>query len=147
VESIIEQNKTLVERFVAALNARRLDLLDELVTPDFIRHCQATPGVEVRSLEQFKDFQRLDAAAFPDSHQTLKHLIAEGNMVAAWATYEGTQTGPMGPFAPSGKKMQVDFAAVFRVENGKLAELWVTRDNLAALAQLGHFPADADKKE
>lgn len=130
---------------MAALNAHRLDLLDELVTQDFVRHCQATPGVEVRNLQEFKDFQRQDAVAFPDSHQTLKHVIAEGNMVAAWATYEGTQTGTMGPFPASGKKMQVDFAAVFRVENGRLAELWVTWDNLAALAQLGHLAPGADK--
>lgn len=132
---------------MAALNAHRLDLLDELVTPDFVRHCQATPGAEVRSLDEFKDFQRQDTAAFPDSHQTLKHVIAEGNMVAAWATYEGTQTGALGPFPASGKRMQVDFAAVFRVENDRLAELWVTWDNLAALAQLGHVVTGADKKD
>ena len=42
-------------------------------------------------------------------------------MVTAWATYEGTQAGPLGPFPASGKKMQVEFAAVFRVENGRLA--------------------------
>ena len=118
---MIEQNKALVERFVSALNAHRLDLLDELLTPNFVRHCQATPGVEVRNLDEFKNFQRQDATAFPDSHQTLKHLIAEGNMVTAWATYEGTQAGPLGPFPASGKKMQVEFAAVFRVENGRLA--------------------------
>ncbi len=50
----------------------------------------------------------------------------------------------MGPFPPSGKKMQVDFGAVLRVENAMIAELWVTWDNMAALAQLGHllwFPA------
>ena len=32
---MIEQNKALVERFVSALNAHRLDLLDELLTPNF----------------------------------------------------------------------------------------------------------------
>jgi predicted ester cyclase len=145
--STVEENKALVQRFVAALNAREFNHLDELVAPDFIRHCQATPGVEVRSFEQFKDFQRQDAATFPDSQQTLKHLVAEGNLVAAWASYEGTQMGPMGPFAPSGRKMQVDFAAVFRVENGKLAELWVTWDNLAVLTQLGHLPPSSGNKD
>lgn len=146
-EPIIEENKVLVERFVAALNAHRFELLDELLTPNFVRHCQATPGVEVHSLAGFKDFQRQNAVAFPDSRQTLIHVVAEGNLVAAWGTYEGTQKGPMGPFAASGKKMQVDFAAVFRVENCRLAELWVTWDNLAVLAQLGHLPAGADNKD
>jgi predicted ester cyclase len=72
-------------------------------------------------------------------------MLAEGDLVAIWATYEGTQRGQMGPFPPSGKKMRVDFGAILRVENGKIAELWVTWDNMAALAQLGHLPAPPRK--
>jgi steroid delta-isomerase-like uncharacterized protein len=136
-----EENKALVRRFGDAMNTRQFHLLDDLVAPDFLRHCQATPEVHVRSLQQFKEFLRQDAAVFPDSIQTLEHLLAEGDLVAVWATYEGTQRGQMGPFPPSGKKMRVDFGAVLRVENGKIAELWVTWDNMAALAQLGHLPA------
>ena len=136
-----EENKVLVRRFGKAMNTRQLHLLDELVAPGFLRHCQATPEVEVRSLQEFKDFLRQDAAVFPDSIQTLQHMLAEGELVAIWAMYEGTQRGQMGPFLPSGKKMRVDFGAILRVEDGKIAELWVTWDNMAALAQLGHLPA------
>lgn len=136
----IEQNKALVRRFGEAMNARQLDLLDEIVAPDFVRHCQATPGVDVRSLQAFKAFLRDDTATFPDSVQTLRHVVAEGDLVAVWVTYEGTQRGPMGPFPASGKRMRLDFGAFFRVEGGKLAEMWVTWDNMAALAQLGHLP-------
>jgi predicted ester cyclase len=58
---------------------------------------------------------------------------------------EGTQLGPMGPFPPSGKKVQFDFGAILRVENGKLAELWVTWDNMTVLAQLGYLAAAPTK--
>lgn len=135
-----EQNKALARRFGEAINTRQFHLLDDLVAANFVRHCQATPDVAVRSREQFKAFLHQDAAVFPDGTQTLKHLLAEGDLAAVWVTYEGTQQGPMGPFPPSGKKMQVDFGAILRVENGKIAEMWVTWDNLTALAQLGHFP-------
>jgi predicted ester cyclase len=140
-----EENKVLVHRFGEAMNTRQLHLLDELVAPGFLRHCQATPEIDVRSLQEFKDFLRRDAAVFPDSIQTLKHILAEGDLVAVWATYEGTQIGQMGPFPPSGKKMRVDFGAVLRVENGKIAEMWVTWDNMATLTQLGHLPAPPGK--
>jgi len=143
--TICEVNKNLARRFGEAINTRQLHILDEIVASDFVRHCQATPELDVRSLEQFKDFLRQDDAVFPDSIQTLKHLLAEGDMVAVWATYEGTQKGQMGPFPPSGKKMRVDFGAFLRVENGKIAELWVTWDNMAALAQLGHLPLPSGK--
>ncbi len=138
-----EQNRLLVQRFGEAMNTRHFELLDEVVAVDFVRHCQATPQVDVRSLEQFKDFLRQDLVTFPDSVQTPVHLVAEGDMVAGWLTYEGTQLGPMGPFPPSGRKMRLDVGAFMRIEGGKIAEMWVTWDNLAAIGQLGHGPAAA----
>ena len=139
------ENKILVRRFEEAMNTRQLDALDEVVAPNFVRHCQATPNLDVRSLEQFKDFLRQDVAVFPDNTQTFTHVIAEGDTVAVWATYEGTQRGQMGSFPPSGRKVRFDFAAILRVENGKLAELWVTWDNMTILAQLGYLPAAPTK--
>ena len=53
-----EQNKSIVQRFGEAQSNRRLDLLDELVAPDFVRHCQATPWVEIRSRETSSGFFR-----------------------------------------------------------------------------------------
>ncbi len=135
----VEENKLLVQRFGQAMNNRQFDLLDEIVAPDFVRHCQATPEVDVRSLEAFKAYLRQDSAVFPDSMQTLRHQVAEGDFVAVWGTYEGTQRGPMGPIPASGRRMQLEFGAFLRVRDGKIAEMWVTWDNMAALAQLGHL--------
>jgi predicted ester cyclase len=98
----IEQNKAVIRRFIDAWNSRQPDLFDDLIAPDVVRHCEATPGVEACNLDQVKEFLRQDTAVFPDSVQTIKLLVAEGNLVAAWTTYEGTQQGPMGPFPPSG---------------------------------------------
>ena len=67
-------------------------------------------------------------------------LIAEGDLVAFWCTYTGTQTGAMGPFPPTGNKTDLDFAGFHRIENGKIAESWITWDNMTILTQLGHFP-------
>lgn len=67
-------------------------------------------------------------------------MIAEGDRVAIWATYSGTQKGPLGPFPPSGKGLKLDISGVFRIEDAKIAEIWVTWGNLTSLTQLGHFP-------
>lgn len=138
--SSVENHKALARRLGEAINSRRFDILDEIIAPDFVRHCQATPQADVRSLEAFKEYLRQDAATFPDSVQTAEHIVAEGDFVAVWATYEATQRGAIGPFPASGKRMQLDFAAFLRVKDGKVAEMWVTWDNVAALAQLGHLP-------
>jgi hypothetical protein len=36
--------------------------------------------------------------------------------------------------------MEIDFAGVHRIEDGKIAETWVTWDNLVGLTQLGLWP-------
>jgi predicted ester cyclase len=110
-----EQNKAVIRHFFDAWNRRQPDAFDDLIAPDVVRHCEATPGLEARSLDQVKEFLRQDTAIFPDSVQTIKLLLAEGDLVAAWTTYEGTQQGPMGPFPPSGRRAQFDFGAVFRI--------------------------------
>lgn len=133
-----EQNKAVIRRFLDAWNSRQPDMFDDIVAPDAIRHCEATPGVEARSLDQVcAGIRRF----FPILSRRSRHLVAEGNLVAAWTTYEGTQQGPMGPFPPSGRKAQFDFGAVFRIEGGKIAEWWVTWDNMTVLRALGHLPS------
>jgi len=96
--------------------------------------------VTVNSLEDLKAYLKQDAATFPDSRITIEMLVAEGDLVAFYCTYTGTQMGQMGPFPPSDRKTTLEFAGIHRVENGKLIETWLTWDNLTALTQLGHFP-------
>jgi steroid delta-isomerase-like uncharacterized protein len=139
-KSVLERNKALVKSFGEASNARNFDAARAMLVPDFVRHCQATPGVVVQNRDQFIEYLKADATVCPDSRQTLQSIVAEGDLVAFSMKYEGTQEGPMGPFPASHKKMQLEAQGMFRIKDGKLAELWVTWDNLAALAQLGLYP-------
>ncbi|MEE9224976.1 MAG: ester cyclase [Bacteroidota bacterium] len=142
-----EENKAVIRRFIEAINNRDLDLLDELMTPDFVRHSQATPNVQVRSRGDFKRFVQRDLTTFPDAAITIEMLVAEGDMVGFYGTFAGTQEGQMGPFPPSRKRMEVEMGAIFRLEGGKIAELWVTWDNVAGLTQLGHFSPPGEDQE
>jgi len=123
-----------------AVNERDFDALDSYVAADVRRHSAATPGITVESLEEFKAFLHQDLAAVPDATQTVNMIFESGDMVAVHATYSGTQSGPMGPFPPSNKPMEIPFIGLLRVEDGKIAEMWVEWDNLNGLMQLGHLP-------
>lgn len=135
-----EANKAIVRTFVETMNARELDALDTLVAADVVRHSQATPGLEINSLAEFRAFLKTDFAAVPDSRQEVHMMVADGDMVAVWATYSGTQQGQMGPFPPTGKTISADFAGFLRIEDAKIAEIWVIWDNVTILTQLGHMP-------
>ena len=135
-----DANKELVRRFAEISNNRQFDRLADILQSDFARHCQSTPGVKVTSLEEFKAFLNQDASTFPDSRVHLDVLVAEGDLVSFWGRYTGTQKGDMGPFPATGRSVEIDVSGVFRITEGKIAELWIVWDNLAVLAQLGFMP-------
>ena len=68
--------------------------------------------------------------------------LSEDDLVAFWATWSGTQDGPMGPFPATGKKMELDFGGLHRVADGKIVESWMTWDNLTGLTQVGLYPPE-----
>jgi len=136
----LEANKDLILRFTEATNAADWEALGEIVAADFKRHSAATMGPPVTSREEFIRLQESFLVSFPDQRVTVEQLIAEGDYVAVRATYTGTQTGPMGEFPATGRKVEAPFLAIFRIEAGQVAELWVEWDSLAMLTQLGLFP-------
>jgi len=129
----------IVVAMTDAINARELDRLDEFVAEDIVRHSNATPGVAVTSLEEFRAFLESDIATVPDSVQTVDVIFGNGEYVGVKARYNGTQQGPMGPFPATGKPIEIAFVGLLRIENGKVAEIWVEWDNLGALMALGHI--------
>ena len=139
----LEANKALVERFGELINNADWDGLAETMVEDFVRHSDATAGPPITSRDAFIELQKAFLASMPDQRITLKKVIAEGEYVAALATYSGTQTGPMGDFPITGNFAEVDYISMFRIEDGKVAELWVEWDNLAIFTQLGLFPPPA----
>jgi steroid delta-isomerase-like uncharacterized protein len=140
----LDANKEIVRQFAASINAQDWNTLEELITEDFHRYCQATPEIEIKTSQEFMELQKSFLASIPDQKVTLEMLIAEGEKVAVYATYSGTQTGPMGNLPATGKHFESKYLGIFRIVNGQISELWVEWDNLAILTQLGLFPPPAD---
>jgi predicted ester cyclase len=136
--------KELVRRLERAVNERTLDDLDEIMADDFVRHCEATPGLVVQSRDDFKEFQRGFTVGFPDDIQTFTHIVAEGDEIGILATYEGTHQGVFNGIEPTGRRVNFTFAGIMRVADGKLAEFWVTWDNMTVLGQLGLLPTPSE---
>jgi steroid delta-isomerase-like uncharacterized protein len=139
----LEANKELVRQFTEATNAADWEALSAVVSEDFMRHSAATAGPDVTSREAFIRLQESFLISLPDQRVSIQRLVAEGDLVAGLATYSGTHTGPMGDIAPTGLTVEIPFLAMFRIESGQIAELWVEWDNVAMLSQLGLFPPPA----
>ncbi len=133
-----ERNRAVVRSFVEAVNARNWDRFDGLLAPDFRRHSAAAGSPPVRSREELKTYLRSEFVTFPDAIETIEDILAEGDRVAVRHHFRGTQRGPLGRYPPSGKLMEADYIAIYRLEDGRIAESWAEWDNLSGLTQLGH---------
>jgi len=137
-----KKNKEVVAEVFAIVEAGELDKLDEYIAADYVRHCQATPEVEVTSLEGLKDYLIRDRETVSDPRMVLHRLVAEDDLVSFWATYSGVQDGPMGPYPATGELLELDVAGMHRLAEGKIVESWIIWDNLSGLTQLGLFPPE-----
>jgi len=140
VDDQATRNKAVAMEALDILNNHEYEKLDQVYAQDFKRYCQATPEAKVENLDDFKALLAEWDRQFPDNYSELHMTAAEGDLVAFYMTYSGTQEGPMGGFPATGKKMSIECAGFHRLVEGKIAETWVTWDNLAALTQLGLFP-------
>jgi len=122
----LEENKAIVRRFFEALNKRDLALLDELMTPDYV-----DPSLQLRGLEAYKQMFTMTLKGFPDWHETIEDIIAEGDKV--WVRFKGTgtHTGEYQDYlpsigkitlAPTGKKMTIMGVVIYRIVHGKIEE-------------------------
>jgi predicted ester cyclase len=115
--------KTLVRRLVGdVINANDPDALDDIATPALARTLR-------RSFGQFRD-------AFPDWHQEIIELVAEGTTVVARFRCTGTHQGPWQDLQPTGRTMDIDEVYFFRVTNDRLARVWGLEDTWTRYQQL-----------
>jgi len=131
----IEENKALVRRVYELLNRGELDAYYELLAPEYVEHL--TTGD--MSLEQLEQFEAMFFAAFPDTNITIDDMVAEGDRVAVLVTWRGTHKGEFHGIAPTGKKVEMTNANIFRIDAGRCAEGWNVTD-MRFMQQLGVIP-------
>lgn len=93
----------------------------------------------VHTLEQYAEEHGKLMKQVNDLHLiSFDVLFARGHWVCLRYTAEGSHSGePHGEIPPTGKKARWTAAALFRIENDKLAEFIKEWDKLAMWAQLG----------
>jgi steroid delta-isomerase-like uncharacterized protein len=137
-----EDNKALVHRlFDEVINGKNLDVVDEILAPDF--DGMKSPGQEGdgSGRETWKQLNAMLFQAFPDFHVTIHDSIAAEDKVAVPLTIRGTHTGPYFGLPPSGEQVMVTAIDVYRIAGGKIAEGWSIVDALAFFNQLGLVPS------
>ncbi|MBX2849022.1 MAG: ester cyclase [Acidiferrobacterales bacterium] len=86
-----------------------------------------------------------DYVAITERVNTIERLIGDGDLVAAQIRVQGKHTGNLYGIAATGKTFEVMSNAVFRMEDGKIAESWWMLQEGGVLMDLGvGLPKRAD---
>lgn len=123
--TIEETNKAVVRRFIEeVLNQGKVELIDTLFVPEL-----------AEQQKQFWGDSQNDP--FPDGHEEIRDLIAEGNTVMARWNFRGTHKGTFLDIPATGKPVEMVGFAVYYLEDGKIVDDLMVSSFYGALKQIG----------
>ncbi len=139
------RNKAVIERyFHEVLDQKKFEVMPELMAPGVVLH---RPGFDVTGVDAAMQRLRATLQDYTAFRSELSGLIAEGDMVAVRITHI-TRVRPHTFRSRAGEvrinaEQGLTWTAIvqFRLQDGKIVEEWVMRDELGMLAQMGAFPA------
>ena len=138
----LEENKAIVRKFIEAWNGRNLDLMVNLMAVDYYDNYHNLKGSE-----EYRRFLTSLLKAFPDWHETIEDIVAEGDKV--WYRFKATATHTVEyrgylpstnrkvRVTPTGKKITLTGVVINRIVDGKIKEGWEVSNLLDNYEQLG----------
>jgi steroid delta-isomerase-like uncharacterized protein len=127
------EKRELVRDYLNAFNERDWDRLSDLLAEDVVEH-----GIheELRGPEEITDFLKSHFDTFPDYAGTTEAMIAAEDTVAVRYTATGTHRGEYENVDPTGHQVEWTGMVMYRIEDDRIAEIWLEEDRLGLLEQL-----------
>ena len=135
-----EENKEKARRLMEeAFGAGKLEVIDEVLDPNFVCYDPNSEAGEVRGAQTFKQEIEWFRNAVPDLTYTVEDQVAEGDEVVTRWTARGTHEGEFFGVSGSGNRIEMSGIQIdrFDEESGKMVEEWPEYDLLGAMRQIG----------
>jgi steroid delta-isomerase-like uncharacterized protein len=141
-----QDNAAAIQAFNDAFNARNVDALVALCTPD-VQLINVANGATFSGSDGVRQFFSGWTTAFPDGKVQNTAVVADDQRAVIEFTGRGTQTGPLvGPemtVPATGKTAEIRFLSINEMRDGKIARSRLYFDAMGMLVQLGVVPAPA----
>jgi predicted ester cyclase len=130
-----DRNIAIVRKLIQAMDAGDLAVLDSLCAPNFVAHFN---GIDL-SLSEVRKAAIGFVSAFSDLKHTIRSIEANGDQVELHALDSATHRGPYRGIPTTNQKVQFETTAIYRMESGKIAEVWQRMDVEGLLRQITIF--------
>jgi steroid delta-isomerase-like uncharacterized protein len=135
-----KDNKAIMRQFWSVWEQGNIDLLDDLLAPEYVNHTLATPDLP-SGPEGVKEVVRMFRSGVLDLRVLIEDMIAEDDRVATRYALEGTHGGDLFGVAPTGRHLTIKSMTVERLSGGKIVEHCRVTDELDMMRQLGAIRA------
>jgi steroid delta-isomerase-like uncharacterized protein len=133
----------LVRELFEAFNDGDLDRAAALVSDDF-ELTDVAAGQPFHGPEGCRQWLGTFLTALPDARTELVNLFSDGSRVATEHVGRGTHSGPLatpaGTIPATGRTVELRFAELYEVRDGKLARMTAYYDSGTLMRQLGLLP-------
>jgi steroid delta-isomerase-like uncharacterized protein len=134
-----EERKALTRQGIdEVVNKGNFAGVDEAFAENYVGHM--SDGTDLNGPEEFKQFITALRSAFPDIQYKVEDMACDGDILAVRTSFTGTMTGPFKGMPPTGKKVAMQEALLYRFEGDKIVEEWSFINQMAMLQQLGLVP-------
>jgi steroid delta-isomerase-like uncharacterized protein len=134
-----QETKQIIQRFYdEVINGKKLDVIDELVGPEFVEH-EEMPGLPA-GREGVKQFFVMIESGFPGFRMDVEDVIVEEDKGVVRSTLRGTHIGEFMGIPATGNSVSVTVIDIIRVSGGRVAEHWGATDTAGMMQQLGVAP-------
>jgi len=128
--SNIEAHRQTMNRLIEGVwNGQNLDIMPEVFTENAIMHHGGPDdwgGHDMVGINEFREgYVRPTQAAFPDMNHQVEDLLFDGQKVVMRFHGKGTHRGEFMEISATNKEMYYEGIAIFRMENTRIAEVWV----------------------
>ncbi len=131
-----KEAKVFMDRYMETMNRADLDLVNEIISPEFVLRTPFFPEPLV-GIENYKTLVTNTSNTFSDFNAIIEDVIVKGDKIWCRFSMEGINTGPLGDIPATGKKFHVTGLAITRVVGGKIVEDETFWNVLGFYQQLG----------
>jgi steroid delta-isomerase-like uncharacterized protein len=133
-------NEIMLREFIQKVwNEKNFDCIAQFVAPEYTVYRDNADPWEGKTLNhsEFKTRLMYSFSSFPDINFEIKTAISDGDCVAIMWIMTGTNSGKIGEYPPTNRRIEAEGITIYHFKDGKLCGHTQVFDRTTILRQLG----------